>query len=326
MRMRIDSGHIGLRIQVQIVTYNSANVIRACLDAVTSQTARIERVVVIDNGSEDDTLGIVEAGRVDVVPIGRNIGYASGHNVGFRMAIDRGMDVVITLNPDVVLDSEYVAKAIESLCADASIGGVTGKLCRPDGRLDSAGLEMWSFYHVRDRGSEQKDDNRWSGMCEVWGVCGAAAVYRVAMLKDVMLRSGDILDSVFFLYKEDVDLCWRARQFAWRFLYNPDAVAIHGRGWKRGTRPSVIATGHSFANQIALLVRHVPTFSFGVVMAICVELGRYMMLALKRPNVWWFATRLIVAHWRYHWRVRSELVARKGAGRESHDFCYPSHI
>lgn len=311
MKMRIEGPGRPL-VQVQIVTYNSESHIGRCLQSLAKQTAVIDRVLVIDNASTDSTTAIVRAANVPVLQMERNVGYAAGHNQGFRRAIEHGMDVVVTLNPDVELDPQYIEIAVESLWKDPRCGAVTGKLIRPNGLIDSAGLEMQAFYHVRDRGAGQSDDGRWARPGAVWGVCGAAAVYRVQMLRDIALANGDIFDESFFIYKEDVELCWRATRAGWGFWYEPRAVAVHVRGWRRGSRVREVAAAHSFANQIALLIRHVPNVSLGLLSAVFVELTRYVWLAITRPRVWARTTRFIAKQWKHHWRVRRELGDKYG--------------
>lgn len=325
MRMRIEGPGRPL-VQVQIVTYNSESHIGRCLQSLAKQTAVIDRVLVIDNASTDSTTAILRAANVPVLQMERNVGYAAGHNQGFRRAIEYGMDVVVTLNPDVELDPQYIEIAVESLWKDPRCGAVTGKLIRPDGLIDSAGLEMQAFYHVRDRGAGQPDGDRWAFPEPVWGICGAAAVYRVQMLRDIALANGDIFDESFFIYKEDVELCWRATRAGWGFWYEPRAVAVHVRGWRRGSRVSDLAVAHSFVNQTALLVRHVPKVSLCLALALFVEFARYVMLMALRPQAWAQTTKLIAKYWRHHWRVRRELSDRFGWGYATARLGHHSHV
>ncbi|MDI9261085.1 glycosyltransferase [Alicyclobacillus sendaiensis PA2] len=140
------------RVQVQIVTYNSASHIGRCLQSLAKQTAVIDRVLVIDNASTDDTAAIARAANVRVLQMERNVGYAGGHNQGFRMAIEFGMDVVVTLNPDVELDPQYIDAAVETLWEKPNRGAVTGRLIRPNGCIDGVGLGSETFCsNAKDR-------------------------------------------------------------------------------------------------------------------------------------------------------------------------------
>lgn len=304
------------RVQVQVVTYNSLELIRKCLNSVLRQTSPIERIVVIDNGSTDGCVDLfdVEFSGVVVIRNSTNEGYAAGHNTGFRMAIRDGMDYVLTLNPDVELAPQYIGELIRQLEDDRRIGGVTGKLLRQNsdasGRriIDSTGLIMSHFFHVVDRDADASDVGQRSSVDIVWGVCGAAALYNVEMIRD-LLCCEEVFDEAFFIYKEDVDLCWRAQRRSWIFAFVPYAVALHDRSWTRDRKMSITVASHSFANQIALLIRHSSGMSVMLFCSILVEVGRFLVLLFSRPVLAGRALWLVHRSWNHHWRERYRLRA-----------------
>lgn len=296
-----------VKVQAQIVTYNSAASIVSCLDHLLAQRDVELHVLVIDNASEDDTVDCVRAAyqAVTIWRNERNLGYAGAHNQGFAQAWKRGVAYVLTLNPDVRLEPDYLSQAIAAFTQadtqDGKVAAVTGKLLRtvekPSGQqmIDSAGLQMEAFYHVRDRGSGEVDRGQYEQVVRVWGVCGAAAVYRGDFLQEIA-RYGPILDESFFVYKEDVDLCWRAGWLGWTCLYTPAARAVHDRGWQVGRGPSDVALAHSFANQIALLQTYACVRSPKTWMAVLVEWIRLVWLWCRRPPVAVTAVRYIRQH------------------------------
>ncbi|MCL6446038.1 MAG: glycosyltransferase family 2 protein [Alicyclobacillus sp.] len=340
MRMRIDSRSDSAPnfplVQVQVVTYNNADTIRSCLQSVFSQRVPVESVLVIDNASADGTPEIVaRSGNCELIRLPQNTGYAGGHNVGFRAAYDAGMDYVLTVNPDVVLHPDYLRCLLDDMSGNPCYGGAIGKLIRSRRSrrrgdnlvVDSAGLAMDRFFHVRDRGSGERDGPEYSSPASPWGICGAAALYRVDMLKDIQLPGGEVFDTRLFIYKEDVDLCWRARRRGWVFRYVPDAVADHRRTWVRGTRMPATAASHSFANQVALLIRHVPGWTVHLAATLVVEWLRFIILCGTRPVVAAKALRLILRDWRYHWNCRQWLAERdKVEECTLYDLCRPAHV
>lgn len=276
-------------IQVQIVTYNSELEIRECLDSVLNQSIQIDRIVVVDNNSIDDTRRILTTyeaqGFLNLICLSANMGYAGAHNVGFSLAMQEDMHYVVTVNPDAVLTTDYVKTIIEKMKQYPNVGGASGKLYRDAGFriLDSVGLEMGCFYHAKDRGAGSTID-RWDYDEFVWGVSGAIAVYSVPMLSDISTPEGHIFDESFFIYKEDVDLCWRARRQGWKFMYCCNAIAVHKRRWKKTREMSDLTVSHSFANQISLLIKHIP---IGVLLyiSLLVEMIRFFGLCLSRYRV-----------------------------------------
>lgn len=101
---------------------------------------------------------------------------------------------------------------------------------------------------IRDPGSVQ----------EVFGVSGAAAMFRMSFVRDVALADGQFLDEDFFSYREDADVAWRGRLFGWRAMYVPDALAWHVRTVtpknRRQVPPSV--NMHSVKNRFLMRVKN----------------------------------------------------------------------
>ena len=106
----------------------------------------------------------------------------------------------------------------------------TGKLLRFDRRtLDSAGQSLARSRQPVDRGYSRPDDGRFDREQRVFGVCGAAALYRREMLEQLRDDHG-IFDERYFAFYEDLDLAWRAQRRGWQAHYRPQAVGYHARG------------------------------------------------------------------------------------------------
>lgn len=242
---------------VCIVTYNSADDIEACLNAVIKQRHPVERIVVIDNASTDGTAERVLqfADQVHFILNKVNNGFAGGQNQAIRQTRS---DYVLVLNPDVVLDPYYLSEIIAFMERQPRVGSVTGQLVLADDTniMDSAGLGMKRTRNAYDLGAGELAA-KWDVSQPVFGVSGAAAVYRSAMIRDIEI-DGQFFDEHFFAYKEDVDVAWRANKLGWTSYYVPTAKAIHHRGWKKGGRSSVplFVRRHSYQNRFFTLVKN----------------------------------------------------------------------
>jgi GT2 family glycosyltransferase len=246
-------------VAVCIVTYNSAGDIEECLNAVRRQTHPVSSIVVVDNASTDGTRDVL--GRHDDIRFirnERNTGFAAGQNRAIAAAAPS--DYVLVLNPDVVLDPDYIAEIVAVMERDPRIGSAAGMLVRADRPdvMDSAGLALRPDRNAVDLGAGEPISD-WTSPREVFGVSGAAAVYRRAMIEDIS-DDGQFFDEDFFAYKEDVDVAWRARHLGWTAAYVPSARAVHRRGWKPSGRRSVplLARRHSYQNRFFLLIKNEP--------------------------------------------------------------------
>ncbi len=257
MEQRLTNGIVS----VIIVTWNSAPFLRRCLAALASQTYPDLEVIHIDNASVDDSLAVVR----ECVPHVKQI--VNDANRGFSAAVNQGVRVargalVLLLNPDAFLGADYVERLAEALTgAGEMFGMATGKLLQAETNLvDSKGIRMTRSGRHFDIEQGLPDlepglptpDSR-----EVFGVSGAAAMYRISFVRDVT-AGGEFLDEDFFTFREDADVAWRGRLLGWRALYVPSAVAHHVRTVTPAKRRSLSAVTnmHGVKNRFLLRLKN----------------------------------------------------------------------
>ena len=98
---------------------------------------------------------------------------------------------------------------------------------------------------------------------DVDAASGAALLVRTEAIERLAI-DGELFDETFFAYHEDTDLGWRARRLGYRVRYEPAAVAVHARGWKKAgrNRVPVAIRRHSFKNHYLQLVKNEPRRDF----------------------------------------------------------------
>ncbi len=224
-----------LSVAAVVIGFNSLSYLRDCFDALHRQTKPFDEVVFVDNASHDGSTEFVARTYPGVVVL------ASMHNGGFGFGANAGIGLtksacVLILNPDVVLDPGFVAAAVEPIVSSTRIAAVCGKTLQWDpkeragtGIVDSTGLMCTRTRRVLDRGCGSKDEGQFEEGGEVFGVTGHCMMLRREALDDAAIE-GEVFDEQFFMYKEDVDLCWRLRLLGWSCAYVPRAVAYHVRG------------------------------------------------------------------------------------------------
>jgi GT2 family glycosyltransferase len=218
-----------------MTTYNSARFLERCLNALWNQRYQAIELIVVDNASSDGTLSILKAveQRCTLVRNEHNLGFSAGQNRALREA--RG-EWLLSLNPDVILESDFVAELVGAAQSDQRIGTLCGKLLRlnpneTDGRtrvIDSTGIVFTRNLRHFDRGADELDRGHYDRAEFVFGATGAAAMYRQEMIQEVAI-AGEFFDESFFAYREDADVAWRAQLMDWRCLYVPTAVGWHVR-------------------------------------------------------------------------------------------------
>ena len=258
-------------VSIVVVTWNSAPFLPRCLDGIRHQTHRDFELIVVDNGSTDESVAHA------TIRNEMNAGFARAANQGIAAA--KG-DFVLLVNPDAYLTPEYLERLLRGI-GDA--GAATGKLMRavgtkiePTNAIDSMGIRMTRTGRHFDITSVIPSERSESGdprrerreiprlatlgrddAREVFGVSGAAALYSMAFIRDVSI-DGEFFDEDFFAYREDADVAWRGRLFGWRAVVVPDAVAYHVRTVtperRRALSPAI--NMHSVKNRFLLRLKN----------------------------------------------------------------------
>ncbi|MFQ5767536.1 MAG: glycosyltransferase family 2 protein [Acidobacteriota bacterium] len=252
------------RLAVHVLTHDSLRYLPACLSGISRQEHCPDRILFIDCASTDGTVEWLKSHQADDPPfdlllLPDNRGYAGGHNAGLRTGDE---EFVQLLNPDVRLQPAFLGEALKTLERHGRAGAVTGKLLRADSSLhplpgpvlDSTGIIMTRSQRHLDRGAGQPDRGQYDTEEEVFGASGAAPLYRRAMLQDVAVL-GEVFDEIFFAYREDADLAWRARLLGWSAFYTPRACAAHRRRVRPGNRRTLPPEINRFSVRNRFLLR-----------------------------------------------------------------------
>jgi GT2 family glycosyltransferase len=213
----------GLRASVIIPNWNGAHLLRTCLDSLRRQTWQGFEVIVVDNGSRDESLALLAAEypEVRVIPLDTNLGLAIATNIGIRAS---QTEIVVTLNNDIEAHPDWLEELIAGLDATPEAGAAASKLLLFDRRdtIHSAG----DYYRLDgvpgNRGVWERDDGQYTQREPVFGACAGAAAYRRSMLNDIGL-----FDESLFMYCEDVDLAFRAQLAGYRCVFVPSATVYH---------------------------------------------------------------------------------------------------
>jgi GT2 family glycosyltransferase len=195
-----------------VPTLNRLADLTRCLDAIDGQTAKPERVLVVDNGSTDGTAARA-AERAELIQLGEPVGAAAAFAAGMRAALDGGADRLWLLDDDAVPAPDALERLTGRIAAaepGAPVGGAVPMLEVGDheryaGWLAGAGGQS------RNGGAPEVDWGPFAGLLLVADACRAVGELR----------------SDFVLWHADVEYCLRLRRAGFRLLAAPDAVVRH---------------------------------------------------------------------------------------------------
>jgi GT2 family glycosyltransferase len=211
-------------LSVVIVNWNGADLLPDCLLSLREQTFRDFEVILVDNGSTDDSVARARQllPAIRVVEVGYNAGFARGSNIGIREGHGR---YVVLLNNDTKTEPSFLEEMVRTAETGAAVGMVAPKILSyfEPGIIDSVGgLVLTPDGIGQGRGRGERDLGQYDGLQGVLCPSGCAALYRREMLDDVGLLAEE-----FFAYCEDSEIGLRARWAGWAALSAPRAVVRH---------------------------------------------------------------------------------------------------
>lgn len=219
-------------LSIVIVNWNGGRELQDCLKSVYKQISRDFEIIIVDNASTDGSVEEVELKypNIKIIKNNNNQGYAKALNKGIRASYGQ---YVFPLNWDILIEPNFLKEVLKAIEQEPQIGSVTGKLLKLlDGKktkiIDSTGHVIQRNRLSKNRGEWEIDNGQYNTLAEVFGVCGAASLYRREMLEDIKFEE-EYLDEDFILGCDDADLDWRARLHGWKALYTPYAVGFHKR-------------------------------------------------------------------------------------------------
>ena len=232
-----------------VVNYNAADQLGACLAVLAANG--VEQVVVVDNGSADGSERWSEATGARWLPTGANLGYGRAANRGAATPDARAARYLLVCNPDVELGPGAVAALVSALDADPTLGIVGPRALTPTApsiprpvrsrhgrrrrpraaRHGPPGNPFTRRYRLLDW--DHRERPGWTG-------CRAHASWSGG--RRGMRSSG--FDPAYFMYMEDVDLCWRLDRAGWAVGYEPAAEVSHVQGVSTDQHPYRMLVAH----------------------------------------------------------------------------------
>jgi GT2 family glycosyltransferase len=233
-------------IDIIIPNYNGAAHLPTCLDALRRQTRQDFCVVVIDDGSTDESRELLARfyPEVQVIALPRNRGLAAAVNAAFHAT---GGEYVVLLNNDTEAHPRWLETLAGALDRYPEYAFAASKLLLFDRRdhIHSAGDYYRADGVPGNRGVWERDRGQYDVMEQVFGPCAGAAAYRRSAL-EALAEEGQVLDEDLVMYCEDVDLNLRARLRGFRTVYVPRAVVYHKLSATGGGKLASYYCGRNF--------------------------------------------------------------------------------
>lgn len=270
-----------MKLSIIIVNYNTYSLTKQTIDSVLEKKLPFEyEIMLVDNASKDNSMAllqadykeIIEQGLVKVILNEDNLGFAKGNNIGIRKSSG---EYILLLNSDTYVVEDCLEKSLRYMEEDLKrgegqpVGALGCKIVLPDGTLDhackrgfptpKASLYYFLKLHKRDKVKYGLYDAMHLDEDETGEVDCLMGAFML-MPRRVLDQVG-LLDEDFFMYGEDIDLCYRIKEGGYKIIYYPEARIIHYKGGSSKKRRTKVIYDFHNAMWIFYKKHYVKTYS-----------------------------------------------------------------
>lgn len=248
-------------VAVIILNWNGSRLLREYLPSVVATTdPAIGRVIVVDNGSDDDSLEVLrnEFPEVETIAFDKNLGFAAGYNKAIEMT---RYPYTVLLNSDVRTSQGWLRPLYDFMESHPEVGAIQPKLLSDSNptSFEYAGacggfIDRNGYPYCRGRifADCERDNGQYDTVADIFWATGACLMVR----SELYLRVGG-LDSRFFAHMEEIDLCWRILLSGHSIKAVPDSKVYHlGGGSLPASNPR--KTYLNFRNNLLMLHKNLP--------------------------------------------------------------------
>ena len=264
---------------VIIVNFNGKQYIEDCLSSLATQTYRPYEIILVDNGSGDDSVELVreQFPQVQIIQNAENLGFARANNIGIRYTLGSGCDYFVFLNYDTVVVEDWLEELVGCVKRNPKVGICQSKIYiysadEPGRIINSIGNEAHFLGFGFCGALGEEDGEKYQEDREITFASGSAMLVRREVLEEI-----GFFDEDFFLYQEDLDLCMRARLAGWSVYLASRSKVHHKYAFAKGKKrffytecnrlPRVFKTYETFTLLVilpALLVMEIAVIVFAL--------------------------------------------------------------
>lgn len=248
-----------MELHIIIPNYNGAHFLTNCLDSLRRQTYQNFRITVVDNGSSDESVSLLQRQypEVEILELPYNKGFAAAANAGIQKS---KAPYVMLLNNDTTVKNNCIEKMMNAIISDNRIFSVGAHILSMNAPhlTDTIGdfYTLFGYAFCRGQGlSAARFALHHKKHLPSFTNCGCAVIYRRSLLQ----KTG-LFDELFFAYLEDVDLGLRARKMGYKNVVCPEAYVFHYGSGTTGAKYTPFKVYLSARNNIWLRKKNLALF------------------------------------------------------------------
>jgi len=255
-----------------IPNWNGEQLLGDCLKSLSEQTFKDFEIILVDNGSSDNSLEFVKKNfpKIKIIKLEKNFGFARAINEGVKAS---SAEYVIFLNNDTEVDKEWLKNLIDCAGEHPEVISVNSKLLNFYDRekIDGIGILINEVGQAKSIGWQEKDQGQFDQQQYIFGATGGASLFK----REDFIKVG-LFDEKYFMYSEEVDFAFRAQFKGYRSISCPGAVVYHKHKASALKKPQYIEYWQ-FRNMTQTIIKDFPT-------AVLLKKWRWLKIILVHIN------------------------------------------
>ena len=280
-----------IKLSIIVVNYNTYSLTKQTIDSVISRSYQFEyEIILVDNASSDGSIELLKneyksLSNINIIVNNYNLGFGKANNIGYDKSIG---EYILLLNSDTIVSEGCLTKCIEHIEQGQNIGALGCKVMLEDGTLDHACKRGFptpkaSLYYFLGLG--KKDPIKY-GLYDAMHIeedeIGEVDVLTGAF----MLMPRNVIDQVglfeeeYFMYGEDIDLCYKIKEAGYRILYYPEVYIYHLKGGSSRKKRNKVIYNFHHAMWIFYRKRYKKKYNMGITILIWLAIWSKYILEL----------------------------------------------
>lgn len=214
-------------VHIIVLNWNGKDDTIECVKSLQKINYDNYKIIVVDNGSEDDSVSEIKKlfPEVKIIENKKNLGFAGGNNIGIKYAVENKADYVLLINNDTIVDKDFLIELIQAGETDKKIGAVGSKIyfhSEPNRIWFAGGKINWLKNKGTHIGLDEIDNNQDDKISETDYLTGCCLLIK----REVVEKIGGLAED-YFLYYEDTDFSLRVKNAGYKIVYAPASKIYH---------------------------------------------------------------------------------------------------
>lgn len=273
------------KVAIIVLNWNGWRDTLECLKSLQQLTYPHYQIIVVDNGSTDDSVERIREKfpYLTLIETGKNLGYAGGNNIGIKHALENGAKYMLIVNNDTeVVGPEFVDQMVDVMKSDSTIGILGPKVLNFKGQIQGTILYIPTLsnclresFRLRFGAKKSRDYRAAQSVDAVSGVCW--------FIRSDIINGVGLLDEDYFMYAEEQDYCYRVKKAGWEIMYYPVESVLHKKGSGDEADKKRMYRQYIFARRNLVLFLH-KHFGFwkALVLAVLFSMSNFFKVILSK--------------------------------------------